>query len=99
VVDIIQGLTDRGHSVSVHDPLADPAEAKAEYGVELLSGIDQAEGFDGVIGAVSHEAYERLGAVGLMKLVKPGGVVADIKGMWRSIELPDGPDGYKRWTL
>src|SRR3546814_16678433 len=47
VVDLVRGLQAYGHDVAVHDPLADPAEAKREYGIDLLAspggGYDRTE--------------------------------------------------------
>jgi UDP-glucose 6-dehydrogenase len=37
VVDLVRGLTRRGHQVDVHDPLADPKEAQSFYGIELVA--------------------------------------------------------------
>jgi len=96
VVDIIDGLKDRGCAVTVHDPLADPAEAKAEYGVELIAGLADAEGFDCVVGAVPHDSYRDFAPARFAELLVPGGLVADVKGMWRALALPDG---LRRWSL
>src|SRR5438132_2774192 len=60
VPDIIAELRDFGIAALVSDPLADPAEAKREYGVELVA-LDQLSGLDGVILAVPHRL---LGAAG-----------------------------------
>ena len=99
VVDLIQGLRSRGHRVEVHDARADPAEAKALYGETLRTGLGLAQGeapFDCVVGAVPHEAYKALGAAELALLVRPGGLVCDVKAMWRGRTLPDG---LRRWEL
>jgi UDP-N-acetyl-D-galactosamine dehydrogenase len=32
----------------------------------------------------------------LARLLAPGGLLADVKGMWRGVALPDG---YARWSL
>jgi UDP-N-acetyl-D-galactosamine dehydrogenase len=85
VVDLVARLRELGHRVDVHDACADAAEARHEYGLELLASLDGAAGYDCVVGAVPHEAYARLDAAALAKLLKPGGLVADIKGMWRGL--------------
>ncbi|MEA2783503.1 MAG: UDP-N-acetyl-D-glucosamine/UDP-N-acetyl-D-galactosamine dehydrogenase, partial [Rhodospirillaceae bacterium] len=95
VVDLIRGLEARGHRVLVHDPRADPAEAKAVYGVDLVPDLADG-GFDCLIGAVAHDEYRDLDAADFARLVKPGGLIADIKGLWRGRELP--PD-RRRWQL
>jgi len=96
VIEIIRGLADRGCTVDVADPLADPKEATHEYGVTLLADIAGAAGYHAVVGAVPHTAYAGLGAADFARLLVPGGIVADVKGMWRAVTLPPG---LVRWTL
>ena len=90
VVDMIARLRGLGHKVAVHDACADAGEAKREYGETLLASLDKATDYDCVIGAVPHDAYKAFDGAALAKLVKPGGLVADIKGMWRAVTLPAG---------
>lgn len=96
VVDIISSLRDMGHMVDVHDPHADPSEARQFFEVELLASLDDGAGYDAVIGAVCHQEYGALGAATLTGLLTDGGLLADIKGMWRGVELPET---YRRWQL
>jgi UDP-N-acetyl-D-glucosamine/UDP-N-acetyl-D-galactosamine dehydrogenase len=91
VVDLIHGLQSRGHSVDVHDPHADPAEARSSYNLSLLSELPNARSYDCLVAAVPHAAYRAFGFAGV---VKPGGLVADIKGLWRDVALPEG---LRRW--
>lgn len=95
VADLIARLRWIGHDVTVHDPLADPAEAAHEYGLAL---DPQALGrrYDAVVGAVSHAAYRGMSAAEVAGLVREGGLVADVKGMWRGLDLPPG---LRRWSL
>ena len=78
VADLIGELTALGHTVTVHDPHADPAEAKHEYGLELTGELFQPH--DLVLLAVPHRDYLAMGAGTLRKLVAPGGTLADLKG-------------------
>lgn len=96
VAELVAQLTQRGHGVAVHDPLADPDEAQHEYGLMLAPRLDQLGGFDAVIAAVPHAEYRTLDEAGLARLVKPGGLVADLKGLWRGRTLPAG---LRYWTL
>jgi UDP-N-acetyl-D-galactosamine dehydrogenase len=96
VVDLIRGLKKRGHRVDVHDALADPAEAKSHYGLRLVGNLDRLSGFDCVVGAVPHRAYRRLSTKRLAALLKPDGLVADIKNIWGGKRLPAG---LRRWEL
>jgi UDP-N-acetyl-D-galactosamine dehydrogenase len=95
VIDVIRRLEGLGHDVTIHDPLADPAEAHHEYGVE----IDQhalEKSYDVVLAAVPHEAYRALDAAAIGGLVNEKGCVADLKGIWRRLDLAPG---VQRWSL
>ncbi len=96
VIDVIAALTARGHAVDVYDPQADAGEAKAQYGLDLLASLDNARGYDAVVGAVRHREFEIFTADDLLRLGAADLVVADIKGMWRGLALPDG---VRRWQL
>ncbi len=96
VADVIRGLKSRGFEIEVHDAFADPQEAKHEYGIELRPTLDGASGFDCVVGAVPHAPYVAFTPETFAGLLKPGGLVADIKGMWRKSAIPAG---FARWGL
>ncbi len=91
VVDLIKGLEKRGHTVETFDPMADKQEAEAEYGLSLIDapGTD----YDGVVGAVRHAPFEELS---LRAMLKEGGSVFDIKGLWRARSIPSS---FRYWTL
>jgi len=83
VVDIIAELRDYEVEVLVHDPVADPVEAREEYGLELV-GLDAVGQVDGVVLAVAHEVFGGISAERLHELCGNGngcGVVVDVKGM------------------
>lgn len=95
VIDVVRRLEWLRHEVVIHDPHADPAEAHHEYGVDL-AGAALDDRYDVVIGAVSHKDFAQISADRLAGLVKEGGLVADLKGMWSKLDLP-AP--IKRWSL
>jgi UDP-N-acetyl-D-galactosamine dehydrogenase len=95
VIDVIRRLEALGHEVTVHDPLADPVEARHEYGIEL-SGDALDQRYDLVVVAVPHTAYAALGNDHLSRVVAPGGLLADLKNLYGARPLPDG---MERWTL
>ena len=78
VADLAKALAARGHTVTVHDPLADPVEARHEYGIELTAALEAQH--DLVLLAVPHSQYLKMGPAELRKLVAPGGLLADLKG-------------------
>ncbi len=88
VIDVIRGLRQRGHEVQVHDPYADATEADHEYGETLIPSLNDLADFDGLVVAVPHDPYAELTDDALNALVKPGGLIADIKGLWRNRALP-----------
>ncbi len=96
VVDIISKLRELGHQVDVHDPCADAQEAMDLFGVELVPELGETSGYDAVIGAVRHTEYESLDAAELSQLVGQDGLLADIKGIWRGVDL--GAE-MRRWEL
>ena len=91
VAELVQGLAKRGHDITVHDPMADPAEAMHEYGI-AIDGDALSRTYDLVVLAVPHRAYREMDG-GLAKLVAPNGLFADIKN-----GVPD-MTGAARWTL
>ena len=96
VVDLIKGLVASGHRVEVHDPLADPAEVAAAHDLALASSLEGLGDYDCLVGAVAHRAYRALDGGTLAGLVKPGGLIFDLRDIWRGQDLPAG---LRRETL
>ena len=96
VIDIITSLQGRGFEVDVHDAFANAEEARQEYNVDLLASLDDASGYQCVVGAVAHDVYTNYGADDFARLLDDDGVVADVTGMWRRRDLPAH---YRRWQL
>jgi UDP-N-acetyl-D-galactosamine dehydrogenase len=94
-VDVIARLTELGHRVSVHDPLADPNEAREEYGIELDPDALHTA-YDLVLLAVPHHHYQALPAESVRQMVSQDGCLADLSGAWRKLDLRPG---IERWTL
>ena len=94
VIDLVQRLQWLGHEVAVRDPRADPAEVDRQYGLKVSESIG--ERYDLVIGAVAHDEYRTLSGKQLGALVASGGTLADLKAMWRGLDLDPAID---RWTL
>lgn len=96
-VDIIKGLQGASFTVDVHDAEADPEEVKREYGLDLVSALKpMGEKYDCVLGLVAHTAYATMTEDDFRGILKPGGLIADVKGQWRDLRL-DGE--FERWTL
>jgi UDP-N-acetyl-D-glucosamine/UDP-N-acetyl-D-galactosamine dehydrogenase len=95
VPDIVAELKQFGCIPLVHDPLADRAEAKHEYDIDLV-GDDQLKDVAGVVLAVNHKAYADLGAPQLLKMVRSGGCVVDVKSMFEQKHVPSS---LRYWSL
>ena len=88
VVDVIRALRQRGHIVDIHDPYADASEALHEYGETLLASLNGRADYDCLVAAVAHQPYVDFTDDVLTELVKPQGLIADVKGMWRNRHMP-----------
>lgn len=78
IIDVIRELEDYGITVDVLDPWCDPAEAKAEYGVTLVTE-PQAAVYDGMVLAVAHSQFREMGVEKIRALGKPNAVLYDLK--------------------
>ncbi|MBA2935772.1 nucleotide sugar dehydrogenase [Sphingomonas sp. CGMCC 1.13654] len=93
VGDIVKRFWFHGHSVTVHDPHADAAEAERDYGVHLdPEALDRK--YDLVVAAVSHRFYREMDDATLAGLVEEDGLFADVKGVFRGRDF-----GRSMWTL
>jgi UDP-N-acetyl-D-galactosamine dehydrogenase len=94
VIDVVRRLQELGHAITIHDPLADAAEARHEYGVDLATDAFDSS-YDLVLVAVPHAAYAEFDDSTLAGLVAEGGLLADLKHLYKGRALP----GVDRWTL
>ena len=78
VVDLVSELRVYNAVVDVHDPWVDEAEAKAEYGIDLVASPPPGE-YDAVVIAVAHDIFRAKGAAGLRGYCKAGGILYDVK--------------------
>lgn len=96
VIDIIHELQDYGINVQVHDPLADPAEARHEYGVSLTP-IRELRAASAVVAAVAHKPFRELSVTQLTGLMNNNPVLADVKGIYGRDALKAA--GVRVWRL
>ena len=75
VVDVYQELKSFGMEVDVYDPLANPAQALKEYGIELVQEI-LLSNYQAILLAVPHETFSTLDIQS-----SPQCVVYDLKGV------------------
>jgi UDP-N-acetyl-D-glucosamine/UDP-N-acetyl-D-galactosamine dehydrogenase len=95
VPDIVTELREFGIAAMVSDPLADAAEAKSEYGIELVS-LETFSALDGLILAVPHGMLGRVGWEALFAALAPGGVLIDVKS---AVPRDIVPQNLHYWSL
>jgi len=78
VIDVIRELESYGAVVHVHDPVADAAEARHEYGVEL-EPFDALPKAAAIVAAVAHREFRERPLDDFVSKLVPGGVYADVK--------------------
>lgn len=81
VIDVVDELKEYGIHVDVHDPWANPEEARHEYGLNLI-GTPERGAYDGVMLAVAHEAFREAGPTALRSYGSDGGVFCDLKSVF-----------------
>jgi UDP-N-acetyl-D-galactosamine dehydrogenase len=80
VIDIVAELADYQAKVEVWDPWIAAADARHEYGLQLIEAPD-AGAYDAVVLAVAHRQFAELGEKRIRALGKPGAVLFDVKGL------------------
>jgi UDP-N-acetyl-D-galactosamine dehydrogenase len=82
VTDIIAELEAFGCEVLIHDAYADRDEARKYYGIDLKS-LEEINNLDGLIIAVAHDAYTKLGMDSLARMFRNPEkvIIGDIKGI------------------
>jgi UDP-N-acetyl-D-galactosamine dehydrogenase len=82
VVDVIKALKEYSVHVEVTDPYADSEEFNHEYGISLTANV--ASDYDAVIVAVNHDKYATHDEAYFKGLMKPDGILVEIRGSMRS---------------
>ena len=100
IIDVVNELAEYGITPVIADPIADKAEAKREYGIELVDMSDIKDA-DAVILAVAHKEFKDFTMADLDKLYKNGDnnqkVLVDVKGLLNRKEYEKA--GYNYWRL
>ncbi len=95
VPDIANELRQFGIAPLIHDPRADASEARHEYAVDL-SPIEDLHDLDALVLAVAHREFTAYGGAKLHSLVRPGGVVIDVKS---ALDRATVPTDLAYWAL
>jgi len=96
VPDIVRELQSYGLEVHVHDPLADKAEARHEYGIDL-ERWDELPQAEAIVLAVAHSDLAALSAEKIAAIIKPRGCVVDVKSCLDAAAIKSV--GLQYWRL
>ncbi|MDP9126968.1 MAG: nucleotide sugar dehydrogenase [Pseudomonadota bacterium] len=94
VPEIVAELKSFGIDVILHDPLADPAHARNEYGL-TLHGRDELSDLDALVLAVPHKVLVA-GIRSVWGAIRPNGWVVDVKSVLDPKALPEH---VRYWSL
>ena len=96
VEDIIRELREFGVKLQIHDPIADAREARADYGVDLVTW-EKLQPAHAVITAVAHRQYRELDVTGLKRLMLEPRVLIDVKAIHDRAAAT--AQGVRYWSL
>ncbi|KPK56653.1 MAG: GDP-mannose dehydrogenase [Thiotrichales bacterium SG8_50] len=86
VIDVISELKAYGMEVFVHDPVSDEAEARHEYGIDLVPW-DQLPRAEALIGAVAHKQFLQMPISQLTAKLVSNGCFVDVKSKFDTAAL------------
>ncbi len=79
-IDVVRELQDYQMNVAVYDPWASPQEVKDEYGLDLISNIENANAkYDAVLAVVAHNEFKNLD---LKKYTNDNALIYDVKAIY-----------------
>ena len=78
VVNIFYELNKFTDLIQAYDPYAKKSEVKAKFGIDI-SNIDKITPVDVVVIAVAHDEYKSLSLDSWKKIIKPNGIIVDVK--------------------
>ena len=96
VIDVVRELESYGARVSVHDPVADPADAVHEYGVELVPW-ERLPRAAAMVAAVAHREYGSRPVDDYVAKLVPNGLLVDVKCQMDAAALRSR--GVRVWRL
>ena len=99
VIDILNELGSYEIHTSVYDPVADKAEAKREYGIDLVSKAELKD-FDAVLEAVDHDDFKEYSVEDIKAMYSDKNenkILFDVKGIYDKDEFEKA--GFNYWRL
>lgn len=85
VIDVVRELEDFGAVVDVYDPWVDPDEARAEFGIEVITKPSEGA-YDAIVLAVAHAEFKEAGAGRLRRYGRAGHALYDLKHILPAVD-------------
>ncbi|MFZ3583817.1 nucleotide sugar dehydrogenase [Loktanella sp. DJP18] len=85
VVDLVASLKTYGMVVDIVDTWANPEEVQEEYGLQIATSLPEVtsdQAYDAVLLAVSHDDLVASGPASLRAMIKPSGILFDLKAVF-----------------
>lgn len=82
VFELASELREFGCEVSFHDPIAAAEDVAREHGVSLTAWDDLPRPVEALVLGVPHGEYRLLPASELLSLLRPGGLIVDVRGIF-----------------
>ena len=95
VPTIVHELREFGVQTLIHDPHANAAETRHEYGLEL-NQLEEFRALDGLVLAVSHKEYLEMGLEKMVACLRDGGVFMDVKSAFEPSKVGNR---VRYWSL
>ena len=97
VFDIIEYLNEYDINTYVVDSVADQAEIKQSYNIDIIP-INDVKNADAVVVAVAHDCFKKIGFEPLLAMQTGIPILIDVKGIWANMELGK-TRGCAYWSL
>ena len=86
LIDIIEELKTYGCNVDIYDPWVDSKEVMKSFDISPVQSLKK-KSYDGVIIAVAHKEFLKMGINNIKSLCKPSNVIYDLKHIFDKSEV------------
>lgn len=96
ILEIIDNLKVSKINIQINDPIVSPEEVKESTGIEITK-LDDLKAASILVLAVPHNDFKIFDKNTIKKLVKPGGIIFDLKNIYKKDYFAD--DNIRHWKL
>ena len=96
ILEIIDTLKVSKITIQINDPIVSPEEVKESTGIEITK-LDDLKPASILVFAVPHNDFKSFDKNIIKKLVKPGGIIFDLKNIFKKDYFAD--DNIRHWKL